>query len=320
MYSIKGVVTTYHTTRYSHANNLAGGNETIPAGGCDYLGIQVVNAAGVPYSIPVEYSCNLGLESDLATIPTSTLQTSYRAISSELLDLADVTHVRCTAIQMLVTDLTPEIDAGGEGVFARTKASILSATTTPALMSSIKALPEQNIWGSYKLKHGGFVTYFPDDDDSYEPRPPGQHTSENVIIACLSFAKNTGKARVIVRSVWEYYTPKQVIDRKLNYCWTESSRQLFQLLMRQPATSENAAHLALIAAITAGAAAAVTFYNDNKQWIDPLAKTGFDYVSKRLNSSPKNKNKNKKKERNVNPQPLTKQAQGIPPPPRPKRK
>lgn len=305
VYTIKGAAFTYSTPKYCAANNVNSANATLPVGGCDYIGIQICNSAGVPISAPRDLSVNLGFEFDSAIVTTSlNYSLAARVVRSSLLDEQKITHVRCTAIKMLCTDMTPEIDAGGELVTARASANLFtSASSTQTLMSNIKALPEQLIWRSGKIKDGAFGFYMPDDLESYEPGSATSPQSNNFLYACLSFAKPTGKLRVTVSANWEYYTPRQVIPRALNYPWDEESKSVFSQIMSQPAWTENPAHMGLIAGIVAAAKGTAALYRRNAHWINPLVQSG----GRMLYEAVRNKD-------------ATAQSLGAAPPPRPPRK
>jgi len=114
-----------------------------------------------------------------------------------------------------------------------------------------------------------------------------------------------------VTSTWEYYTPRQVIQRALNYAWDEESKDVFHKLLSMPACSENPAHGALIAGAIKLAKGAQAFYAANQHWINPAAKAVASTVapmvmdkmtSKSTPSTKTQKQKQNKKSKKKGPQ------------------
>lgn len=303
---------------WSTVSSLSTGTATYTAtlGGTtvDYATIvQFCTSAGVPKPLTGTKSFDFSSTYTLAQVPTSVNTTSMGLVDSGLLDAGRVTLQRCTAMSMLVTDMTPQLDAGGELVVARANFNVL---TTPGgisgIMSAIKQLPEENYWQSDNMRHGSYTWWLPDDLLSYEPRaldtiPP----TENVLIAAGKMPADTGAVRVIMTWTFEFYTPVQLFSRDYNVTYSQAHRDMFIALSRAKACSHNAGHAALVASVMALAQAVYTFYDKNREAIDGLAAAG--YKTARLVGQ-QVKKKKKKSGAAPNPQPQKKgQKQGTRP-------
>jgi hypothetical protein len=307
------------TTAYNLRTQLNGGTVYNANAPNTLVGLQfrLVNSAGVDTvtSFPVKIEVNITCAS--AQIPSSDT-VSYSVVGSELLEVGQVSHVRATAMSMLVTNMAPPIEAGGELVIARTRQGILTASTPAVLMDNIKKLPEQLYWQSGNIYDGGYSWYIPDQIESYEPRPLDTiPPSDNVLVAGGIMSGTEGYVRVICTWIFEFYTPKQLFERNYNLAWSNQHRELYELLLQRPAVSGNPGHGVLIAQALALANQAWTFYKKNEEAIDGMASKGADLLLQAIKSKPSQKQTPK-----IPPKPKQKKKSGAPPPvpPKPGRK
>jgi len=235
---------------------------------CAAMYFQTTDAGGTPINAP-NASLGLSLSFNLGQVPSTSGSTVSSIVSSDVITISKVSHVRCTAMSMLVTNLAPPIEAGGELVMARTRQGILAEGDVLSLMSAIKNLPEEIYWRSSGIVDGGYSWYLPDQVESYEPRPISVvPPSDNVLIAAGSMSTPQGYVRVICTWTFEFYTPIQLFERKNNLFWSEYHKSEFQMLLGKRACSANAGHLALMGAISAASAALYNFYKEHEEVLD----------------------------------------------------
>jgi len=239
------------------------------------LVLQCMNATGGT-RVPVPpASGKFAMTFGSAQFPVGDGASSYSLLSSDVIGVGNVSHVRATAMSMLVTNMAAPINAGGELVMARTRQGILSQAPGN-LMTAIKNLPEQLYWRSGNITEGGYAWYLPDQIESYEPRPINDPPpSDNVLIAAGQMSDEDGYVRVICTWVFEFYTPVQLFTRDNNLTWSEHHKEVFSLLLGRPACAGNATHLALIQGVFALASAAYAFYKQHEQVIDKAVEKGF---------------------------------------------
>lgn len=239
------------------------------------LKFTTVTSAGVVRSYP-QSSMDMVIQAAMAQVAGGDFG-SFSMFGSEITDVGSVSHVRATAMSMLVTNLAPPLEAGGELVIARTRRGILSNEDPLSLMDAVKRLPEQLYWRSGNIVDGAYSWYLPDQVSSYEPRPlDDPPPSDNVLVAAGVMANDGGYVRVICTWVFEFYSPAQLFERSYNLSWTKAHSEMLELLQQRSAVSANAGHVALISSIIALGTQAYSFYKANEQAIDALAKKGFN--------------------------------------------
>lgn len=238
---------------------------------CEYLLIARRDSANV--NAPPQYDAPiyLTIHSTAASVLSTATNTTIDVVPTELLEQGRVSHAYMTSGQLMVTNLASPYDAGGEIVIARVLKSMLAYPTTASLMEAIKSLSEKDVWKSLPLVEGGYGWYFPDDFDSYQPHPIDQHNrNDNVVVACIKMASAQGQIRVNFTSTWDYYSPAQILQKKVGHTWCDESRAMLEMLSTKPAVSGNPTHVALVAGLKAAASAASKFYLANKAIIDPI--------------------------------------------------
>lgn len=235
------------------------------------LRFTTVTSTGVVRSYP-QTTMDMVIQAASAQVPGGDFG-SFSIFGSEVSDVGAVSHVRATAMSMLVTNLAPPIEAGGELVITRTRRGILENSEPQALMEAIKKLPEQLYWRSGNITDGGYAWYLPDQVSSYEPRPLGSPPpSDNVLVAAGVMSGEEGYVRVICTWVFEFYSPAQLFERSYNLSWTKVHQEMLELLQHRSAVSANAGHMALISSILALGSQAYAFYKANEQSLDALAR------------------------------------------------
>lgn len=265
--------------------------------------VQFVTAASVPVTVSSEVSLWVTFNSPNSQVPISTGSHSFNLVDSEVIDAGQVTLQRCTAISMLVTDMTPQLNAGGELVTCRGNFDLLATQGgTAGLMNKIKTLPEERYWRSGNMQEGGYVWWLPDDLQSYEPLPVGETPpTENVLIAAGIMPSNQGQVRVIITWNFEFYTPVQLFSRDYNLTYSQCHRDIFIMLTRAKACSANAGHLALLASVVTLVGSVYDFYDKNRKTIDGFVtmgrKLGSELTSKKTQKSVKQASLQKQKAR-----------------------
>jgi hypothetical protein len=260
-----------------------------------YLMIACVSSAGVQGTASRDIPVSVEIQSLVGQVVNATVAHRSGAVSSELLEQGNLSHVRCTAMNLLVTNMASPLESGGEIVVARVHEGFLRAPNTAALMEDLKALPEKRYWRSGPLKDGGYTWYLPDDLSSYEPLPLHSQEHDNVLVAAVKMSDEAGQVRINCTQRWEFYTPAQILPRKLTYAWCDYSTKLYEELLSRDACSANAGHAALISAIVAGLGAAANFYGSNRDWIDPAVGAVVKQAQHLLAKPKENKNKEAKK-------------------------
>lgn len=280
-------------------------NVTVPAATTHHgFILQFVTTAGIPITLSHNVILYVTYMATLAQVPTNNGSQSFDLVNSAVIEAGSVTLQRCTAISMLVTDMTPQLDAGGELVMCRGNFDLLTTEGgTSGLMSKIKSLPEERYWRSGNMREGGYAWWLPDDLQSYEPLPVGDTPpTENVLIAAGIMPSNTGQVRVIITWNFEFYTPVQLFSRDYNLTYSQCHRDMFIMLSRAKACSANAGHLALLGSVVALASSVYDFYDKNRAAIDGFVsagrKVGAQLVSKKTRDSVNKANQQKNKARN----------------------
>jgi hypothetical protein len=239
---------------------------------CEYLLIGLRDPGGANNTPLYDSPVYITIHSTLATVPSTANNTSLDVVPTELLEQGRVSHAYMTSGQLKVTNLASPYDAGGEIVIARVLKSMLAYPNTASLMEAIKSLSEKDIWKSLPLIEGGYGWYFPDDLDSYQPHPIGKHDrNDNIVVACIKMASAQGQIRVNFTSTWDYYSPAQILQKRIGHAWCDESRAMLEMLASKPAVSGNPTHVALVAGLKAAAGAVSKFYLANKAVIDPIA-------------------------------------------------
>ncbi len=272
-----------------------------------FLQVRLVRADGTDYPLVADALPNVSIFFSNAQVPAPTSITG-NTFRSELIDEGQVASFRCTAMSMLTTNMAAPIEAGGELVVARTRESILSNLSPPVnvagLMTAIKNLPEQLYWRSGNIADGGYSWYLPDDMSSYEPGPVDSTSSNNnILISAGVMSSANGYVRVTCTWCYEFYTPRQVFDRKYTQMWSPIHHELFERLVHRPAVSANVGHGALIASLVALASQVYAAYKKYEDIIDPIAIKALSVVSKRITNPPKEKEKQKQKPPPLPPRP-----------------
>lgn len=215
---------------------------------------------------------------------------------------------RCVAQSILVTNMSPPLVSGGELVMARTTLNNVLASKEP-LPSMIKQLPEELSWRSGNATEGGYAWWIPSSLEGYEPRIIGNDTvNQNLLVACGNLAQSGGILRVIVTSIFEFYTPAQLFKRSYNCLYTQAHYDVWEELVKKHACSANIGHMALIAGIASAAKLIKDFYIEHQDTINTGLSTGYKMLksyarSKEQQANPqkfaerKKKLKDKKKER-----------------------
>jgi hypothetical protein len=274
----------------------------------DAFGVQAVTSAGVP-QVPPE-----GTSIELAYFVTgfvdpATAGSAYSLVPAELLQQGNVSHYRCTAMNLLITNMASVLDGAGEIVIGRVPKSTLVSSSPQDLMNIIKRLPQKTLWSSRNLLDGAYAWYLPDDLNSYETRAISEATSDNVLVAAIHMSNANGQYRVNATWRMEFYTPAQILSREFTRPWTPCSMALFNELATRNATSANIGHATLIAGIASAAKIVYDFYVANAGVINPIAKTVYKAAtgkaSKKKDTNPKAKDK-QKQERQAPPIPSRK--------------
>lgn len=256
-------------------------SNTMPAG-ATLVGFALQNySLGSPTVNSRDYYYDVEVLAYGASIPVSTATLNMGITSTQLVEAGKVGLQRCTAMSMLVTNLAPPLQSGGEVIMARSSANLLrSARGVTDLGDAIKALPEQLYWRSGAVQEGGYAWWLPDDLDSYEPRTLGETPdSDNILISTGTMSEG-GLLRIIVTWTFEFYTPVQLFQRGYNCAYADAHKDMWLSLARQPACSGNPGHIALLKAVASVAASIYGFYQANKQIIDPAARLASKQVSK----------------------------------------
>lgn len=162
--------------------------------------------------------------------------------SPTLVDMAELSHVRVTGMQLLVTDLSPALVASGENITARINEDLmLHATATSDLETRIKRLPENMVWRSGPAKEGSYAWWLPDDINSYGHDARDLAGDLNVLVSIFNLPA-TGSVRVQATWEVEYYTKSQVVERSFTPYWSQEHLAMLAWLIRQPAVSANYSH------------------------------------------------------------------------------
>jgi hypothetical protein len=268
LYNAAGAVTTYGVVGTVGPNTSRSLTAT-SVGVVSFIALQwVTSSAGVVVaSNPIKMGIDI-------SIPTATVSTAVNfrllsVIQASLIEQFQVSHIRCTGMNMLVTNMASPLDSGGEIVVGRVpKVFLEAASQTSVLMDNIKALPEKKYWRSNAILDGGYVWYLPDDLDSYEPAPLHEAKTDNVLVAAFKMANPNGLVRINCTWRFEFYTPAQVLSRSLTRCWSDEAFTLFELLKDKPACSENVGHMALIAGIVSTVSGFYEFYKAHQEAFD----------------------------------------------------
>jgi hypothetical protein len=224
--------------------------------------------------------------------------TSFNLVASELAETGRVTHQRCTAMSMLVTNMSSALNNGGEIVIGRVPAATIASGVPSTIMTTIKQLPEERYWRSGAIKDGGYSWWLPDDLASYEPTPVASpQIPENILVASCKIVPD-GIVRVILTYCFEFYTPVQLFARDYNFIYNAATQQIWQELSQRSAVSANAGHIALAMSIITGITKLLSFYSDNKEKIDPMLKQARKVVQRNIPSQ------NEKQKQKQNPPPL----------------
>lgn len=285
----------------TYCSSAAGASITVTATqDVEYLVIAATSSTGVQGAASRDIPVSIEIQCLVGQVINATVAHRSGAVSSELLEQGNLSHVRCTAMNLLVTNMASPLESGGEIVIARVHEGFLRAPNTAALMEDIKALPEKRYWRSGPLKDGGYAWYMPDDLSSYEPLPLHEQQHDNVLVAAIKMSDAAGQVRINCTQRWEFYTPAQILPRKLTFAWCDLSTRMFEELLSRDACSANAGHAALISAIVSGLSAAASFYGSNKDWIDP-AVGALVKNAQHLLGKPKDKSKGKEAKKTKKP-------------------
>jgi hypothetical protein len=248
-----------------------------PAAAKTAFAIQTLDEASNPF--PLRAYATVMFSGTLAGYVDPTLSPlSYDLVSSELIDQGQVTHYRCTAMNLLVTNMASVLDGAGEIVIGRVPKSVLVANSVRQVMDTIKALPQKNLWSSRNLLDGAYAWYMPDDIESYETQPIQSVSSDNVLVAAVHMANPNAEYRVNATWRMEFYTPAQILTREFTNPWTPTSIAMFKELVSYPATSANLGHLALISTIASGLRSLYSFYSNHSDIINPVVQAAVNHV------------------------------------------
>lgn len=244
----------------------------------DYFGFQACTSAGVAQQPPEGTSLEIAYHTTGHVDPTLP-GSVYGLVSAELLEQGNVSHYRCTAMNLLITNMASLLDGAGEVVIGRVPKATLIASSSQELMNQIKRLPQKSLWSSRNLLDGAYAWYLPDDLDSYETRAISDSTSDNVLVAVVHMANANGQYRINATWRMEFYTPAQILSREFTHPWTPCSMAMFNELATKEATSANIGHMALIAGIASAAKMVYEFYVANASVINPVAKTVYSLAA-----------------------------------------
>jgi hypothetical protein len=256
----------------------------------DYFGVQAVTLAGAAQQPPEGTSIDFSYYTS-GHVDTVLPGSKYALVSAELLEQGNVSHYRCTAMNLLITNMASVLDGAGEIVIGRVPKSMLVSSSPQDLMNTIKRLPQKSLWSSRNLLDGAYAWYLPDDLNSYETRAISDVTSDNVLVAVVHMSNANGQYRVNATWRMEFYTPAQILSREFTHPWTPCSMALLNELASKNATSANIGHAALIAGIASAAKVVYDFYIANASIINPIAKSAYN----KLTSKPAKKEKLKQK-------------------------
>jgi len=185
-----------------------------------------------------------------ATAQTVTVPGTQRVnplVRSELIEQGKVETCRCTGMEMLITNMAPPVNAGGELVVARMPRKSLNQAGP--VMDNIKQQPEQLYWRSGSVADGGWAFWLPDDLASYEPHSVGYAGgTDNVLVASGNLTAD-GLVRVMITWTYEFYTPAQAFSRDYNFAHDQYTQMVWDRIVRQPAVAANFGHEALIALV-----------------------------------------------------------------------
>lgn len=243
---------------------------------------QLVSQNLTPISRP-SLGIDIHLDYTACTVPANGTTTNFDLIDSELLSAGKVGNRRCTAISMLVSNMAPPLISGGELVIARCPASVISSADPETIMDTIKQLPEERYWRSGPIKEGGYAWWLPDDLASYEPTSNDiDMDPQNILVAAGKMSDEGGLVRVLITFTYEFYTPVQLFDRAYGPTYVPYSQTMWNELILKPAVSGNFSHAALIAGALGLVNTLSTFYNANKQWLQPVLNQGAKAVHEKM--------------------------------------
>lgn len=246
------------------------------------LMFQLINQSGTPVHL-AESRFTFNVAFTPGAIPGAGTVTNYDLIKSSVLDAGQVGSKRCTAMSMLITNMSPPLVSGGELVIARAPARVINSADPGTIMIAIKELPEEKYWRSGAIKEGGYAWWLPDDLSSYEPSQDDTELSpQNILVAAGKMSDPGGLVRVLCTYVYEFYTPIQLFEREYGPTYSPYVQELWNKLVDRPAVSGNMAHAALIAGALGLVNALSSFYSANKVWLQPALRAGVQTVQSKM--------------------------------------
>lgn len=176
----------------------------------------------------------------MVLLPIPDFQDTYDLFTTDAISLSKVHMYRCTAMSLLIQNVSNALQKGGPIAIARTQPGFQYRGGQLAEFGDLSALQDHSYRGSLEL--GGYAWWLPSDVEEMEFRSIHDRRVETQLRAAGVFADPLASLMITCVMTIEFYSPLQIFEHEIGPPLTDDFMAIYHLLNLVPAAMCNPEH------------------------------------------------------------------------------